>query len=191
MIATLRGVLVDKSAEGVVIEAAGVGYALKMPTPDLASLPAVGEEVRVFTYMQVKDDAMKLFGFESRAKKDVFIDLIGVNNVGPKAALAILSHMSPKELEQAIINEDIALISQAPGIGKKTAQRLVLELKESVRKHTVVVVEGLATPVLEAREALVNLGYAADEAVRALGDVEPGQTVDSYIKHALKRLATL
>ncbi len=191
MIATIRGVLVDKSAQGVVVEAAGVGYALKMPTPDLASLPAVGEEVRVFTYMQVKDDAMKLYGFESRRKKDVFIDLIGVNNVGPKAALAILSHMSPEELERAIISEDIALISQTPGIGKKTAQRLVLELKESVRKHAVVGTEGLSTPVVEAREALINLGYAVDEAARALAGVESGQTVDSYIKHALKHLATL
>ncbi len=181
----------DKSAEGAVIEAGGVGYALMMPTPDLASLPAVGKEVGVFTYMQVKDDAMKLYGFESRAKKGVFVNLIGVNNIGPKAALAILSHMPPEELEQAIINEDIALISQTPGIGKKTAQRLVLELKESVKRNAVVGAGSLSTPVLEAREALVNLGYAVDEAARALMDSEPGQTVDQYIKHALKRLATL
>ncbi len=191
MIATVRGILLDRSADSVVVEAAGVGYSLLMPTPDLASLPGVGSEVRVFTVMQVKEDTMRLYGFENRAKKDLFLKLIGVNNVGPKAALAILSHLSPRELEQAIITEDIALISGAPGVGKKTAQRLILELKEAVKKGVTVNQEGISTPVLEARDALVNLGYGTDEAALALTDAEPGETVDAYIKQALKRLAVL
>lgn len=191
MIATLSGALVQKTMEGAIIEAGGVGYFVYMPTPDIASLSAVGETVRVFTYLQVKDDAMKLFAFESQAKKEVFIELIGVNNIGPKAALAVLSHLSPGELRQAIVSEDIALISSAPGIGKKTAQRLVLELRESIGKSDLPGGPQSITAVMEAREALVNLGYATEEATRALRDAEPGLPVDSYIKHALKRLATI
>lgn len=192
MIATLRGKITHKSSEGSIIEAGGVGYHVAMPTPDLASLPPLDHEVRVFTYLQVKDDLMKLYGFESQAKKDVFIDLIGVNNIGPKAALAILSHLTPDELGQAILNEDIGLISNAPGIGRKTAQRLILELKESISKGASTVRGGpVSTPIIEAREALVNLGYVPEEAARALADAEAGQTVDWYVRRALKRLATV
>jgi Holliday junction DNA helicase RuvA len=191
MIATLSGKLIHKSADGSIIEAAGVGYHLVMPTPDLASLPALGEEVRVYTFLQVKDDAMKLYGFENPAKKDIFIDLIGVNNIGPKAALAILSHLTPDELETAIVNEDIGLISTTPGIGRKTAQRLVLELRESIGKSATANNDATDSPLGQAREALMNLGYGADEASRSLREAEPGQTVDWYIKYALKRLATI
>ena len=191
MIATLRGLLVAKSGQNAVIEAGGVGYRFMMPTPDLGSLPPVGQEVRVFTYLQIKDDAINLYGFENEAKKDLFIQLIGVSNVGPKAAMAILSHLAPDQLAQAIITEDFALISSAPGVGRKTAQRLVLELKEKMGLGEAQSVVGgrPASPLAQAREALTNLGYDTAEAAGALTGAEEGQTVDWYIKFALKRLA--
>lgn len=190
MIATLSGILVAKSGQNAIVEAAGVGYRLMMPAPDLGSLPPVGEQVRVFTYLQIKDDAMNLYGFESAAKKDLFSQLIGVSNVGPKAAMNILSHLTPDQLAQAIMTEDFALISGAPGVGRKTAQRLVLELKEKLGFNEVLTVAGgPASALAQAREALVNLGYDTREAAAALGGVDEGRTVDWYIKFALKRLA--
>lgn len=189
MIATLCGSLLSKSGQGVVIDVGGVGYQLTMPTPDLGSLPPVGAEVRVFTHLQVKDDAMQLFGFESQAKKDIFTQLIGVNNVGPKAAMAILSHLAPDQLAQAIISDDFALISGAPGIGRKTAQRIVLELKEKVWPGTSDPMSSLSSALAEAREALVGLGYQPEEAAAALAGASDGQDVDWYLKFALKKLA--
>ena len=191
MIASLSGMLIAKSGQSAVIEAGGVGYRLLMPTPDLGSLPPVGQEVRVFTYLQIKDDAINLYGFENEAKKDLFIQLIGVSNVGPKVAMTILSHLSPDQLAQAIITEDFALISCAPGVGRKTAQRLVLELKEKLGSGEALTVVGgqPASALVQAREALTNLGYDASEAAGALAGADEGRTVDWYIKFALKRLA--
>ena len=190
MIATLSGILVGKSGQSAVIETGGVGYRLMMPTPDLGSLPPVGSQVRVFTFLQFKDDAINLYGFETEAKKDLFVQLIGVSNVGPKAAMTILSHLSPDQLARAIATDDTALISSAPGVGRKTAQRLVLELKEKLGFSGSEGSSGLATSALvEAREALIGLGYDAIEAARALAGADEGQTADWYLKFALKRLA--
>jgi len=191
MIACLSGLLVAKSGQAVIIEAGGVGYRVVMPTPDVGSLPAVGQPARVYTYLQIKDDAMNLYGFENEAKKDLFIQLIGVSNVGPKAAMTILSHLDPDQLVQAILSEDHALISSAPGVGRKTAQRLVLELKEKLGLGVAEMVPGgqCASPLAQAREALTSLGYEPSEAAGALAGAEEGRTVDWYIKFALKRLA--
>jgi len=190
VIATLSGILVGKSGQSAVIETGGVGYRLMMPTPDLGSLPPVGSQVRVFTFLQFKDDAINLYGFETEAKKDLFVQLIGVSNVGPKAAMTILSHLSPDQLARAIATDDTALISSAPGVGRKTAQRLVLELKEKLGFSGSEGSSGLATSALvEAREALIGLGYDAIEAARALAGADEGQTADWYLKFALKRLA--
>lgn len=190
MIATLKGSLISKSANTAIIEAAGIGYQLTMPTPDLGSLPPLGQAVRVYTFLQIKDDAINLYGFESETKKDLFIRLIGVGNVGPKAAVGLLSHLSPEQLVQAIVSEDIGLISSAPGIGRKTAQRVVLELKDKLGLGEAGPAgPGASSALVEAREALVGLGYGADEAAAALTGADGGQPADWYVKYALKRLA--
>ncbi len=190
MIAMLSGILVGKSACGVIIEAGGVGYHVNLPTPDLGAMPAAGESVRVFTYLQVKDDDMSLYGFNDEAKKEMFIDLIGISGIGPKVAVAILSHLTVEELEHAIVHEDSGLISAAPGIGKKTAPRLVLELRERLADKAPELPGATdASALMEAREALVGLGYGVDEATRALSGAEPDQTVDTYLKFALRQLS--
>jgi len=190
MIASLSGILVGKSGQTAVIEAGGVGYQVMMPTPDLGSLPAVGRPVRVHTYLQIKDDAVNLFGFENEAKKELFIQLIGVGNVGPKLAITILSHLTADQLFQAIAAEDIALISSAPGVGRKTSQRLVFELKEKLGLPLPAAGTAPAASALsEAREALIGLGYQPAEAAQALAGAEEGQSADWYVKFALKRLA--
>ena len=191
MIASLSGLLVAKSGQGAVIEAGGIGYRVMMPAPDLGSLPAVGGPVRVFTFLQIKDDSVNLYGFENEAKKEFFVQLIGVSNVGPKVAMAILSHLSPDQLAQAIITEGFAVTGGARGVGRKTAQRLVLELKEKLGLGVADMSPGgqPRSVLVQAREALTNLGYDVSEAAAALAGAEEGRQVDWYIKFALKRLA--
>lgn len=189
MIALLNGILASKSSQTVIVESAGVGYQLMMPLPDIASLPAIGSQVRLCTYLQIKDDSMNLYGFANETEKEVFIQLIGVSNVGPKAALNILSHLPPAQLIQAIVAEDAQLISGAPGVGKKTAQRLILELKEKLGAGMEIDAVPSESPIIEARQALIGLGYQPAEAVQALVGVAEDKSVDWCIKFALKKLA--
>jgi Holliday junction DNA helicase RuvA len=184
MIARLRGKPVGRTAEGLVLDVNGVGY-LVAATPSAAA--KTGDEITVETYLHVREDALQLYGFADGAERELFVQLLGVNGVGPKVALAIVSGSRPEELRRAIVREDAARFQAIPGIGKKTAERIVLELKEKivVGDHA----DGLAPGDLTARDALVELGYSLVDAERALADVAPDLPVEEQVRAALKRAA--
>lgn len=192
MIAFLTGRLAEKTATHAVLDVAGVGYLLAMPSGSLSALPAEGDTVTVYTHLHVREDEMSLFGFESREERRLFELLITVSGVGPKVALAALSSLPVDVLVAAIVSEDIATISSVPGVGKKTAQRMVLDLKDKLAAGTVA--GGPATGVAasdvtaDAREALLQMGFSSTEIISALSGFEgPGDT-QAVLRHALKRL---
>jgi Holliday junction DNA helicase RuvA len=197
MIHRLRGQLVEKDAEGVVVDCGGVGYFAAASQGTVRVLPPVGEECVLHTRMVVREDAMLLFGFASRDERAVFDALVAVSKIGPKLALAVLSHMPSAEVAEAVARGDIVKFASVPGLGNKTAERVVLELRG---KNLAVfapevagsdgVVGGGGGPYLEARDALAALGYSLDEAERALKDVPPQETTEKYIKEALRRIGS-
>lgn len=196
MIAFLRGKLEDKDAGSVDIDVNGIGYRVYMSNNSLAAMPARGEPVFVYTHTYVREDTLQLFGFFSVAEREIFEKLISVSGIGPKVALAILSVFDVDSLKRAIASEDIALITSVPGIGKKSAQRLVLELKEKLTLADIDLVSTVAVKDVplyeEARSALLSLGYTSAEARKALDSFKPdgeGISVEGLIKHALKNLA--
>jgi holliday junction DNA helicase RuvA len=183
VIARLRGTLVARTAEGLVLDVNGVGY-LVQATPSAAGQG--GDELTVETYLHVREDAMQLYGFADAAERELFVQLLGVNGVGPKVALAIVSGSRPAELRRAIVREDLARFQAIPGIGKKTAERIVLELKEKI------VVDGadaLSTTDLTARDALVELGYNVVDAERALAEVDQDLPIEEQVRAALRQAA--
>jgi Holliday junction DNA helicase RuvA len=184
MIARLRGKRVAAGPDGLVVDVNGVGYLLHA-TP---SVLALGEELTVETYLHVREDALQLYGFATADERQLFVHLLSVNGVGPKVALAIVSGSSPAELRRAIALEDTARFEAIPGIGKKTAQRVVLELKEKLGSLEPVRVVGGAV-ALQAREALIELGYALLDAERALEGVDPELPVEEQVRQALRRAA--
>jgi Holliday junction DNA helicase RuvA len=189
VIARLRGKPVGSTPEGLVLDVGGVGY-LVAATPSALRKADGAEEVVVETYLHVREDAMQLYGFADRAERELFIQLLTVNGVGPKVALAIVSGSAADELRRAIVREDIARFQAIPGIGKKTAERIVLELKEKIGAG---VVELMATPSgdthVVARDALVELGYTLVDAERALADTDPALPPEERVRLALKRAA--
>lgn len=197
MYAHIRGTLTEKNADSVVIDASGVGYELSVSANTLASCPQAGEEAKLFCYLSVREDAMELFGFSSREEKKMFLRLIGVSGIGPKTALGVLSALSVKDLSIALVTGDAQALSRAPGIGKKTAQRLVLELKDKVENEDLTGPGG-AAPIkniagageAEAIEALMSLGYPASEAAKAVAAVSGQATkTDEILRLALKNMA--
>ncbi|MCL6472631.1 MAG: Holliday junction branch migration protein RuvA [Firmicutes bacterium] len=195
MIAFLRGKLEDKDVGYADIDVNGVGYRVSMSNNSLAAMPARGEPVFVYTYTYVREDTLQLFGFASTGERELFEKLITVSGIGPKVALAILSAFDVDSLKQAIVGEDIALITSVPGIGKKNAQRLILELKEKLTLSDTGLLPAKQVKDLsiyeEARSALLSLGYSPAEAKKSLEgfneDVDE-ISVESLIKHALKNL---
>ncbi|HJX47150.1 MAG TPA: Holliday junction branch migration protein RuvA [Gaiellaceae bacterium] len=194
MIARLRGKPVGSTPEGLVLDVGGVGY-LVAATPSALRLcssigPNGAEEIVVETYLHVREDTMQLYGFADRAERELFIQLLTVNGVGPKVALAIVSGSPADELRRAIVREDIARFMVIPGIGKKTAERIVLELKEKIGAG---VTELSTTPSgdlhIVARDALVELGYTLIDAERALADTDPLLPPEDRVRLALKRAA--
>ena len=184
MIAQLRGKPVASTPEGLVLDVGGVGY-LVAATPSAVRKAAGLDEVTVETYMVVREDALQLYGFAERAERELFVQLLTVNGVGPKVALAIVSGSPADELRRAIVREDIARFVAIPGIGKKTAERIVLELKEKVG-----VVEAVSpTGDIVARDALVELGWSVLDAERALQDVDESLPVEEQVRLALRRAA--
>jgi Holliday junction DNA helicase RuvA len=181
VIARLRGKPVARTTEGLVLDVNGVGY-LVQATPSAAGKS--GDEITVETYLHVREDALQLYGFADAAERELFLQLLGVNGVGPKVALAIVSGSRPAELRRAIVREDVARFQAIPGIGKKTAERIVLELKEKI-----VVELDAAAPDLTARDALVELGYSLVDAERALAEVDADLSVEEQVRSALKRAA--
>lgn len=205
MISFIRGPLVEKEEDVIVVEAGCVGYNIHVPLSLLEELPPLGNEVRIYTYLQVKEDSMSLYGFGSRQELKLFKQLLGVNGIGPKGALGILSAMRPDDLRLAVISGDAKAIARAPGIGVKTAQRLILDLKDKISAADVLGMQenggntreaaGKGGPKgaagKEAVDALVALGYSAMEAAGAVRKVEvtEAMTAEDVLKASLKYLA--
>jgi holliday junction DNA helicase RuvA len=189
MIASVRGEVISRFAGEVVIEAAGVGYKLAVSSATLSSVPAAGEQARLFAHLVLRDDAMHLYGFSSQAERELFLMLIGVQSVGPKVALAVLSGGSPRELLNAIASGDSARFQAVPGIGKRTAERIIVELREKVagKVSDEIVVRHTPTddPRTLAREGLLGLGFTPQEADGML-DTVAGDTPEDLISEALK-----
>ena len=189
MISRLRGKPVGSTPDGLVLDVGGVGY-LVAATPSAMRKADGADELVVETYLHVREDTLQLYGFADRAERELFVMLLTVNGVGPKVALAIVSGSPADELRRAIAREDTARFQTIPGIGKKTAERIVLELKEKIGAGVV----GLAhTPSSDshvvARDALVELGYTLVDAERALADTDPELPPEDRVRLALKRAA--
>lgn len=212
MISYIKGTLAAIEGETIVVETGQIGLAVRVPASLLERLPRLGQELVVYTYFQVKEDAMTLYGFLSREDREMFKQLIGVSGIGPKGALAILSAMRPDDLRLAIMSGDAKAISKAPGIGAKTAQRMILELKDKVSPEDVLghlegalnsfsgapapeekATAGMAQAAKDAVEALAALGYSNLEAARAVRQVEvtEGMTVEAVLKASLRHLSFL
>jgi holliday junction DNA helicase RuvA len=189
MIASVRGEVVTRLAGEVVIEAAGVGYRMAVSTETLSKVPAVGKEGRLLTHLVLRDDGINLYGFASQTERELFLLLIGVQSVGPKVALAVLSGGAPRELLNAIASGDTARFQAVPGIGKRTAERIIVELREKVagRVSDEIVVRRTATddPRALAREGLLGLGFNPQEA-DAMLDGAAGDTPEDLIAEALR-----
>jgi holliday junction DNA helicase RuvA len=189
VIGSVRGTLVTRLPGDVVIEAAGVGYRLNISTETLAGLPKAGEQARLLTHLILRDDGMHLYGFATEAERELFLMLIGVQGVGPKVALAVLSGGAPRELLNAIASGDAARFQAVPGIGKRTAERIIVELREKVagRATDEIVVRRTASddPRTLAREGLLGLGFTPQEADRLL-DESGGDTPEELIAGALR-----
>jgi Holliday junction DNA helicase RuvA len=184
MIARLRGKAVASTPEGLVLDVGGVGYLLAA-TQSAARKAGAAEEVTVETYLHVREDVLQLYGFADREERELFVQLLTVNGVGPKVALAIVSGSPAAELRRAIVREDTARFQAIPGIGKKTAERIVLELKEKV---------GTVEPIapsgdLVARDALVELGWTLVDADRALAEVDETLPVEEQVRLVLRKAA--
>jgi Holliday junction DNA helicase RuvA len=190
MIYRLRGQLVEKDMEGVVIDVAGVGYRASASASTLRALPPIGEECVLHTRMVVREDAMLLFGFADRGERAAFDSLMAVSKVGPKLALAILSALSPQEIAESVGRGDVVKLASVPGLGRKTAERLVLELRgKNLAAFDPGILGGnVGGPYVEAREALAALGYSIEEAEKALKDVPPQDSAQRYVKEALRRI---
>lgn len=192
MIAFLTGRVASKAPTFALLDVGGVGYRMLMSTTSLAALPAEGDEVTVHTYLYVREDELTLFGFESGAEKEAFERLITVSGVGPKVALATLSSLSPDALAGAIAAGDDGLISSVPGIGKKTAQRIILELQGKFVTTDLASTKGAGgapAAVAEATEALLAMGISSAEAAVALNGYDgDGGDTQSLIRFALRRL---
>jgi Holliday junction DNA helicase RuvA len=187
VIARLRGKPVASTPEGLVLDVGGVGY-LVAATPSALHKADRAEEVAIETYLHVRDDALQLYGFADRAERELFVQLLSVNGVGPKVALAIVSGSPPADLRRAIVLEDAARFQAIPGIGKKTAERIVLELKEKI--GDVGAAEPAATKGdVTARDALVELGYSVLDAEAALAHVDAELPVEEQVRLALRQAA--
>lgn len=192
MIAFLEGVLAGKTLTGAYVNVAGIGFEVGMSQSSLAKLPEAGKPVSVYTYLQVRDDGMSLYGFMSLEEKALFEQLITVSGVGPKVALAALSAYSPEQLAGAIAAQDVAAVQRIPGVGKKTASRIILELKGSLDEGLSSLFEEAAPSVnpavSAAREALLSMGFTSAEADLALKGVPEGATESALLQYALKKL---
>jgi len=189
MIARLRGKPVASTPEGLVLDVGGVGY-LVAATPSAVRKAEGLEEVTVETYLHVREDVLQLYGFAERAERELFVQLLSVNGVGPKVALAIVSGSPADELRRAIVREDAARFQAIPGIGKKTAERIVLELKEKLAATPIAPVAGAdLDDHVVARNALVELGYSLLDAERALAETDADAAPEERVRQALRKAA--
>lgn len=186
MIGSLRGKITRKHPDNVIIEACGVGYQVNVSLNTLSSLPDEGKEIFIFIYTHVRDDAIQLYGFISEEEKRIFMTLIGIAGIGPKMALNILSGISHNDLIQAIETEDVALLCRIPGLGKKTAHRLILELREKLPTK----MEPADRLFQDTLSALINLGYKKSVAQESLEIAyrKGFRDIEGLLKEALKYL---
>lgn len=207
MISYVKGPLIDIWEDMIVVEAAGIGYNIHVPLSVIEALPKAGTQVQIYTSLQVREDAMTLYGFLSRQDLQMFRQLLGVNGIGPRAALGILSSLRSDDLRMAILSGDAKAISRAPGVGPKTAQRVILDLKDRIKMEDILPGEGLDQGAAgagtaaaaaglegagkEAIEALVALGYSMMEAGKAVRQVEITETMtaEEVLKASLRYLA--
>jgi holliday junction DNA helicase RuvA len=191
MIGFLDGSVAGRTEGGAWIDVNGVGYYAACSATTLRALPEEGERTRLWTHMYVREDQLSLFGFASQGEQRLFEALIGVNGVGPKVALHICSAFAPEALRKALVTDDVAALSSVPGIGKKTASRIVLELKEKLDLPDLQVVGAAPDAVAEARSALENLGYSSTEVREALNelDVRTDTKTEDLVRLALQALA--
>ncbi len=200
MIDFVEGIVADKAPGELVVSAGGVGFLLMCSNTTLADAPAKGEKWHCYTVLNVREDAMELFGFSTRQERAMFKKLCQVTGVGAKTALGVLSALPVRELSVAIVTGDLTALTRAPGIGKKTAQRIILELKDKVEQQDVSMPAGKTVPAAvpagsaqqEAQAALQALGYTASEAARAVSLVrDQAETVDQIIMLALRQMSSL
>jgi len=193
MIDRLTGRVAALEADGAVIEVSGVGFRVEMSRTSLRALPSEGGSATVFTHLHVREDSLQLFGFSTDEERRLFLQLISVSKIGPRLALAALSIRSPRDVRRAIAVGDVALFQSVPGIGKKTAERVILELREKMAElEGSLTLAGRATPedagnLAVARAALAELGIGVAEADALLRDTDPNAPVDEIVRRALKR----
>ncbi len=183
--------MAGRTADGCFLEVGGVGYKLASSTTTLAALPGEGQPVRLWTHLQVREDALNLYGFATEDEQRVFEALLTVPGVGPKVALQVCSAFSPSSFRRALVTDDVAAISSVPGIGKKTAQRILVDLKEKMELPDLGLAGAQPDSLAKARSALENLGYSPGEVRVALAEAVPSEdaSVEDVIKVALKVLA--
>ncbi len=202
MIGYIKGTLEYSGQEQIIIDNNGMGYELKIPLSIIEELPQIGEEIKVFTYLYVREDAMVLYGFISPEDLEIFKLLLTVSGVGPKGALSILSALSPYKLRIAIVTGDDASIAKAPGIGKKTAQRLIIDLKDKIKIEGFSQEESNITDnnenftmqnsiMEQAIMALITLGYSRSEATKAVKNFRNLDSVEEIIKNGLRQLSII
>ena len=191
MIGFLRGEVAGRTWDGCFLDVGGVGYRVSCSSTTARALPADGEPCHLWTYTHVREDALLLFGFATESEQRTFEGLISVSGVGPKVALAVCSALAPDALRRALVTGDVDAIAAVPGIGKKTAQRIVIDLKEKLALPDLEVAVAGDDALVQARSALENLGYSPTEVRAALAEVavEPEQPVEAVVKDALKVLA--
>ena len=187
MISFLEGEVAERAGGRVVIAVGGVGYEIQVPASTLASLPPVGKRACVHTRMIVRDDAMTLFGFGSPEERELFDLLVTVNGVGPKVALSFVSVLTPDAFRRAVSAGDVAALTVVPGVGRKVAQRVVLDLKDRLGGEDVVIVEG---PLADVRDALLALGLSPTEASEAMAGLPSngGRSTEDLLRDALQRM---
>lgn len=189
MIASITGMVQARSATSCVLQVAGLGLRVWMSTRALAALPSEGDQVTVYTHLHVREDEISLFGFGSPVERELFEKLITVSGIGPRVALAVLSTFAPDELARAISAEDDVLIATVPGIGKKTAQRIIIELKDKIVAGAAQTRTARSTGAAgEAAIALTSMGFSPAEASVAMSGYSGPEDTQSILRYALKRL---
>jgi holliday junction DNA helicase RuvA len=192
MIGRISGTLMEKNPPQVVVDAGGVGYEIDVPMSTFYVLPRTGEKVALFTHLVVREDAHLLFGFATESERTTFRTLLKVSGVGPKVALAVLSGMSVNDLAEAVATQESGRLTKVPGIGKKTAERLLLELKDKLKVDVRIAVGGAAPAASSAADvlnALLGLGYSEREALQAVKSLPKDVSVSDGIRQALKILS--
>lgn len=197
MIAYIEGVIAEKTPTRIILDVNGIGYELLVPISTFEKLPEIGKKKKLLTYQHVREDALQLFGFSTPEEKSMFMKLISVTGVGPKLALGILSGCQVENLKNYIANGEVATLTRLPGLGKKTAERLILELRDKLegiepqKDLPAAATLQLGSKLEEAILALVSLGYTNSSAEKAISQIvakEPELPIDELVKRALQRV---